>query len=175
MYGGGLRHKECRTLRIKDVCFQTRQIVVRNGKGMKDRVTVLPENVIPLLEEQIRSVRALHESDLQDGYGEVYLPFALARKPPNAARHFGWQYIFPSTRLSRDPRSGATRRHHVHESTFCQRFKAALARTDIVKPAVPHTLRHSFATHLLEDGADIRTMLSPVTASSVGGLGHGLA
>ncbi len=158
LYGSGLRHRECRTLRVKDVCFTTRQIVIRNGKGMKDRVTVLPDNAMPLLESQMRNVRILHEGDLQDGFGEVYLPFALARKYPHAASQFGWQYVFPATRRSRDPRSGAVRRHHVHESTFCARFKSALSRTEIVKPAVPHTLRHSFATHMLEDGADIRTV-----------------
>jgi integron integrase len=145
MYGGGLRHRECRTLRVKDVCFETREILVRNGKGMKDRVTVLADNAVPLLVEHLNSVQALHESDLKDGFGEVYLPYALARKYPNAARHLGWQYIFPSARRSRDPRSGRVRRHHLHESTFCQQFKAALSRTSILKPAVPHTLRQAFA------------------------------
>ena len=158
MYVSGLRHRECRTLRVKDVCFETRQILVRNGKGMKDRVTVLADNVIPLLKEQLNTVRAMHESDLKDGFGEVYLPYALARKYPNAARHLSWQYLFPSLRRSRDPRSGRIRRHHVHDSTFCQRFKAALSRTSILKLAVPHTLGHRFATHMLEDGADIRTV-----------------
>ena len=158
MYGGGLRHRECRTLRVKDVCFETREILVRDGKGMKDRVTVLADNAVPLLKEHLNSVQAMHESDLKDGFGEVYLPYALARKYPHAARHLGWQYIFPSARRSLDPRSGRMRRHHVHETTFCQRFKAALSQTSILKPAVPHTLRHSFATHMLEDGSDIRTV-----------------
>ena len=158
MYGSGLRHRECRTLRIKDVCFETCQITVRNGKGQKDRITVLPAKVHEPLRRQIDQVRALHHEDLQIGLGEVYLPFALARKYPRAARDLRWQYLFPSRQLSKDPRSGAHRRHHIHESTFCNHFKKALRRTEIFKLAVPHTLRHSFATHLLEDGSDIRTV-----------------
>jgi len=158
MYGAGLRHAECRRLRVKDVCFEEGHIVVRNGKGDKDRITVLPERSSEELRLQIERVRRQHLHDLDAGFGTVYLPHALHRKYPNENREFGWQWVFPSQQMSKDPRSGITRRHHISENFFADNFKAAIDRVGILKNAVPHSLRHSFATHLLEGGSDIRTV-----------------
>jgi len=131
---------------------------VRDGKGAEDRVTVLPDSLIPLLQEHLQRVKAQHERDLTQGYGAVYLPDALARKYPNADKQWDWQYVFPANRLSQDPRSGVTRRHHLHESSLQKAIKEAARLAGIVKPVGPHTLRHCFATHLLEGGYDIRTV-----------------
>ncbi|MBS1222820.1 MAG: integrase [Proteobacteria bacterium] len=158
LYGTGMRLMECLRLRVKDVDFAYRQIVVRDGKGQKDRVTPLPDKLIEPLRAHLEQVKVLHEADLSQGNGEVFLPSALARKYPNAAREWGWQYLFPSGRLSVDPRSGAIRRHHLHENGLQKAVKQAATVARLTKPANCHALRHSFATHLLETGYDIRTV-----------------
>jgi integron integrase len=158
LYGGGLRLMEGLRLRVKDVDFAQRQILVREGKGFKDRVTVLPQSLVDPLAGHLLRVRALHQEDLGAGHGEVQMPYALARKYPNAGREWAWQYVFPSGNLSEDPRSGVTRRHHVHEKSVQRAIRAAVRRAGVQKPATPHTLRHSFATHLLQSGYDIRTV-----------------
>ena len=158
LYGAGLRQAECLALRVKDVDFAYRQILVRDGKGGKDRVTMLPENVVQPLQAHLGKVRALHRRDLAEGYGEVRLPHALARKYPRASYEWGWQFVFPSENRSADPESGVTRRHHVHPDTLGRVVKRAAQAARIVKPVTCHTLRHSFATHLLERGHDIRTV-----------------
>ena len=158
LYGAGLRQSECLMLRVKDVDFAYRQIIVRNGKGAKDRATMLPENLVQPLQGHLGRVRALHRRDLDEGYGEVWLPHALARKYPRAPREWGWQFIFPSGNRSVDAETGVTRRHHLYPDTLGRIVKRAAQRAGIVKPVSCHTLRHSFATHLLERGHDIRTV-----------------
>ena len=158
LYGSGLRLLEGLRLRVKDVELARNEIVVREGKGGKDRVTMIPLQLVEPLRAQIARTKAVHEADLARGKGEVWLPDALAVKYPNAARALGWQYVFPAAGFSTDPRSGAVRRHHVDEKRVQRAVKQAAARAGIVKPVSPHTLRHSFATHLLEGGYDIRTV-----------------
>lgn len=158
MYGTGMRLMEAIRLRVKDVNFEYRQIVIRDGKGGKDRTTVLPDALFNELKVQIAKTRELHQTDLSDGYGRVYLPFALSRKYPNACHEFAWQYVFPSMKRSKDPRTGDIRRHHLDEKNIQRAIKNAARKTGIEKPVSSHTLRHSFATHLLENGYDIRTI-----------------
>ena len=158
MYGGGLRLSECQQLRVKDVDLERCQILVRDGKGQKDRVTILPEKAVVLLQEHLASVKAQHERDLAAGHGGVFIWPALLRKYPSAAKDWGWQFVFPAKTFSTDPRSGAVRRHHQHESLLQKAMKAAARKAGLVRPVGCHTLRHSFATHLLESGSDIRTV-----------------
>jgi integron integrase len=158
LYGSGLRLMECLRLRVKDLDFDHRTITVRGGKGGKDRVVTLPDPCIEPLKQQLALVRRLHAKDLMDGYGAVWLPYALARKYPHAASEFGWQYLFPASKRSTDPRSGVTRRHHLDESCLQRAVKLAVRKAGITRPASCHTLRHCFATHLLERGMDIRTV-----------------
>jgi integron integrase len=158
LYGSGLRLMECVRLRVKDVGFSKSEIIVREGKGNKDRVTVLPKPLAYPLEQHLIRVKAIHETDIREGYGRVYLPFALARKYPNANREWCWQYVFPASKRSIDPRRGQIQRHHLAESGLQKAVKSAIRRAGINKPGSCHTLRHSFATHMLESGYDLRTI-----------------
>jgi integron integrase len=167
LYGSGLRLLEALRLRVKDVELDRRQILVRDGKGAKDRVTVLPERLVAPLRVQLGRVRQQHECAISAGYGGVELPMALARKYPRAHLEVGWQYVFPADAPSHDPRTGAWRRHHLHEETVQRHVHAAVRKAGIVKPASCHTLRHSFATHMLDSGCDIRTLQELLGHSSV--------
>jgi integron integrase len=158
IYGSGLRLMECVRLRVKDLDFGLSHVVVRNGKGFKDRVTILPENLQTLMKTQLEYARRLHENDLNKGFGTVHLPYALARKYPNAQKEWIWKFVFPSRTLSIDPRSGKKQRHHLHESSVQKAVRKAAKTVGILKHVTCHTLRHSFATHLLQQGYDIRTI-----------------
>jgi integron integrase len=158
LYGTGMRLMEGLRLRVKDIDFERREIVIREGKGSKDRVTVLPENLIEPLQQRLRKTQQVHQADLDGGFGEVHMPDALQVKYPKAGRAWGWQYVFPSQARSVDPRSGVVRRHHLSEQSVQRAISGAAKRAGIHKPCSPHTLRHSFATHLLQAGYDIRTV-----------------
>jgi integron integrase len=158
LYGGGLRLMECHRLRVKDLDFERLQVTVREGKGDKDRVTLLAEAAVEPLQRHLRQVQQAHERALREGYGGVELPYALARKYPNLDQQWGWQYVFPASQPSRDPRSGKWRRHHVDPSCLQKAVGAAIRKLGIQKHAGCHTFRHSFATHVLADGTDIRTV-----------------
>ncbi|MGL6162375.1 integron integrase [Microbulbifer sp.] len=158
LYGSGLRSAELLSLRVKDVDFGSNNIFVRGGKGNKDRTTMLPQGLISGLKHQIGRVALLHQQDLLDGYGRVYLPDALERKSPRAASELGWQYLFPAHAIGRCPRSGELRRHHMHPTTLTRQIRIAVRKAGINKPARAHAFRHSFATHLLEVGYDLRTI-----------------
>jgi integron integrase len=158
LYGCGLRLNEALELRVKDLDFAQKQITVRDGKGMESRVTMLPSSIIEPLKEHLQRIKRMHQQDLEHGYGSVYLPFALDRKYSNAAKEWIWQYVFPSNRIAKDPRSEIMRRHHLHESGLQKEVKQAVRIAKIEKRVSCHTFRHSFATHLLQNGYDIRTV-----------------
>lgn len=158
LYGAGMRLMEALRLRVKDVELSRKEILIRDGKGAKDRVTMLPAALVNPLKTHLLKVKALHDQDVAEGFGEVYLPHALDKKYPSAAREWGWQYVFPSGNRAVDPRSGVVRRHHVQDQSVQRAVKQAVRDAGLVKPATPHTLRHSFATHLLQSGYDIRTV-----------------
>jgi len=167
LYGSGLRLLEALRIRIKDVDLATRTIIIRNGKGFKDRATVLPDSLVAPLRLRIARLRDLHDAALAEGFGSVELPHALHRKYPSANQEFGWQYLFPAAHPSRDPRTGAWRRHHLHEQSMQRMMREAVRRSGIDKPASCHTFRHCFATHLLESGSDIRTVQELMGHASV--------
>jgi len=158
LYGTGMRIMECLRLRVQDVDFKRGEILIRNGKGFKDRVTMLPASLAPTLQTHLGKIKELHDADLAQGFGVVYLPYALERKYPNAAREWLWQYVFPAAKMSTDPRGGEVRRHHIQEQSIQRAVKQAARDASLTKAATPHTFRHSFATHLLEGGYDIRTV-----------------
>jgi integron integrase len=158
LYGSGLRLMEAARLRVKDIDFEMNQITVRDGKGEKDRVTMLPQTVKTQLQDHLVRVQKLHQDDLRAGFGEVYLPYALERKYPNASQEWKWQFVFPAAKISVDPRSGQKRRHHVSGDSIQRAVKQTMRRAAINKHGSCHTFRHSFATHLLESGYDIRTV-----------------
>ena len=162
LYGSGLRLMECLRLRVKDLDFGNHQIIVRAGKGEDDRFTILPDSIVSELQTHLQDVKALHDKDLREGYGEAALPYALDVKYPNAGREWAWQYIFPASQRSTDPVSGVIRRHHLDESVLQRAVKEATRLAKIDKPVSPHTFRHSFATYLLESGHNIRTSSTAV-------------
>jgi len=158
LYGAGLCLMECLQLRVKDLDFASQQIVVRDEQGAQDRLTLLPQSLVAPLQRHLIKVQALHEEDVAEGYGDVELPYALARTYPNGGQAWVWQYVFPTAKRTREPRSGVERRHHVSATVLQKAVKEAIQRTGIAKHGTCHTLRHSFATHLLEHGYDIRTV-----------------
>ncbi len=158
LYGSGLRLTEGLRLRIKDIDFDYKQIVVRDGKGEQDRITVLPVSIVADLKAHLNNVYLLHKKDLKEGTGETILPYALKKKYPNASKEFGWQYAFPADKYIYSKENGIKIRYHIHSSTIQRAVKDAIRKSGVIKPGSPHTFRHSFATHLLEDGYDIRSI-----------------